>query len=148
MRNAIRQVLLLSFAAFLPASAFAQATPANAPAEVTFSSGSLVLHGFLYKPDGKGPFPAILWNHGSERRPGWLPDLSSFFTGHGYIFFIPHRRGQGRSPGEYVMDQLEMAAHTGGVSARSRELVEVMEVQLQDQAAALEYLKKVPEVDS
>ncbi|HXY25017.1 MAG TPA: dienelactone hydrolase family protein [Candidatus Acidoferrum sp.] len=148
MRSVLRQVLLLSFAVYLTASTLAQSAPATAPTEVTFSSGSLLLHGFLYKPDGKGPFSAVLWNHGSERRPGWLPELAPFFTGHGYIFFIPHRRGQGRSPGDYVMDQLEMAAHAGGASARSRELVEVMELQLQDQAAALEYLKKVPEVDS
>ena len=32
---------------------------------VTFPSGSLTLHGELYKPEGKGPFPAIVYNHGS-----------------------------------------------------------------------------------
>jgi len=134
-----------AFVALLPASALAQSAPA--PTEVNFSSGTLTLHGFLYKPEGKGPFPAILWNHGSERRPGWLPELAPFFTGHGYILFIPHRRGQGRSPGEYVMDQLERAAQSGGASARSRMLVELMEVQLQDQMAAVNYLKSVAEVD-
>jgi hypothetical protein len=50
------------------------------PVEVTFPSGNLVLHGFIYKPEGKGPFPAVLWNHGSERRPGWLPELAPFFS--------------------------------------------------------------------
>lgn len=141
----LASAIALAVLALLPVSSFAQSPPA--PTEVTFPSGNLTLHGFLYKPEGKGPFPAVLWNHGSEKRPGWLPELAPFFTSHGYILFIPHRRGQGRSPGEYVMDQLERAAQSGGASARSKMLVEVMELHLQDQIAALNYLKSVPDVD-
>ena len=40
---------------------------------VTFKSGSLTLVGYLFKPAGRGPFPAVLWNHGSERNPGGGP---------------------------------------------------------------------------
>lgn len=123
------------------------ARPQANPAEVTFPSGKLVLHGFIYKPEGKGPFPALLWNHGSERRPGWLPELAPIFLSHGYILFIPHRRGHGRSPGEYVMDQLARAGAAGGLHARDRRLVELMEEHLEDQIAALTYLKSLPEVD-
>jgi carboxymethylenebutenolidase len=129
---------------------FAAAAPAQsplAPVEVTFSSGSLVLHGFLYKPEGKGPFPAVLWSHGSERRPGWLPELAPLFLNQGYVFFIPHRRGHGRSPGEYVMDILDRGNQSGGSSPRSRKLVDLMEQHLQDQMAALAYLKGLSEVD-
>jgi dienelactone hydrolase len=117
------------------------------PVEVTFSSGNLVLHGFIYKPEGKGPFPAVLWNHGSERRPGWLPELAPLFLSKGYILFIPHRRGHGRSPGDYVMDLLDRANQSGGPQARSRKLVELMELHLEDQTAALSYLKGLPDVD-
>lgn len=136
--------LLISFL-ILPAAAPAQNSPV--PVEVTFSSGSLVLHGFLYKPEGQGPFPAVLWNHGSERRPGWLPELAPLFLSKGFVLFIPHRRGHGRSPGDYVMDLLERANQSGGSSARNRMLVELMEQHLQDQVAALAYLKGLPEVD-
>ena len=136
---------ILVLAVFLPALSFAQAPPT--PVEVTFPSGSLVLHGFLYKPEGKGPFPAVLWNHGSERRPGWLPELAPIFLNKGHIFFIPHRRGHGRSPGDYVMDLLDRANQSGGQQARNRKLVELMELHLEDQAAALDYLKGLPEVD-
>jgi carboxymethylenebutenolidase len=139
----IAGLLLLLF--FFPAAAPAQ-SPAT-PVEVTFSSGSLVLHGFFYKPEGQGPFPAVLWNHGSERRPGWLPELAPLFLSKGYVFFIPHRRGHGRSPGDYVMDLLERANQAGGSSARNRKLVELMEQHLEDQLAALSYLKGLPEVD-
>jgi carboxymethylenebutenolidase len=130
---------------FFPAATSAQSPPA--PVEVTFSSGSLVLHGFLYKPEGRGPFPAVLWNHGSERRPGWLPEVAPLFLNQGYVFFIPHRRGHGRSPGEYVMDILDRANQSGGSSTRSRKLVELMEQHLQDQVAALAYLKGLSVVD-
>jgi carboxymethylenebutenolidase len=144
-RALLRIARFLVLAVFLPAASLAQAPPA--PAEVTFPSGSLALHGFLYKPEGKGPFPAVLWNHGSERRPGWLPELAPIFLNKGYIFFIPHRRGQGRSPGDYVMDLLDRANQSGGPQARNRKLVELMELHLEDQTAALDYLKGLPEVD-
>ena len=139
----IAGLLLLLF--FFPVGEPAQSPPA--PVEVAFSSGGLVLHGFLYKPEGQGPFPAVLWNHGSERRPGWLPEVSPLFLSHGYVFFIPHRRGHGRSPGEYVMDLLDRANQSGGSSARNRKLVELMEQHLQDQMAALAYLKGLSAVD-
>ena len=46
---------------------------AAAPEEVTFASNGFELHGFIYRPEGQGPFPAVLYNHGSERRPGSKP---------------------------------------------------------------------------
>jgi cephalosporin-C deacetylase-like acetyl esterase len=70
------------------------------PEEVVFPSDGRELHGFLWKPRGPGPFRAIMWNHGSEKLPGSQPALASFYTAHSYVFFVPHRRGQGRSPGE------------------------------------------------
>src|SRR5215510_15450855 len=73
---------------------------AGEPEEVTFPSGKLVLHGFLYRPLRNGPFPAILYNHGSEEKPRTKPALGKFFSSKGYVFFVPHRRGQGRSPND------------------------------------------------
>ena len=36
---------------------------------VQFPSNGLTLHGWIYKPQGTGPFPAVIWNHGSEQEP-------------------------------------------------------------------------------
>jgi carboxymethylenebutenolidase len=121
-------------------------SPEAGAEEVSFPSGKLTLHGFLYRGAGDGPLPAILWNHGSERLPGRLPELGSFFSAKGYMFFVPHRRGQGRSANAapYVMDVLRGEA---GPAARSAKLVEMMEVHLQDQLAALAYLRSLPFVD-
>jgi carboxymethylenebutenolidase len=114
------------------------------PELITFRSGDLALKGFVWKPDGPGPFPAILWNHGSEKLPGTADTVAPYFVSRGYVFLVPHRRGQGRSPGAYIMDQLNAA--TSGAQ-RSRMLVALNEVHLQDQLAALVYLRSLSYVD-
>jgi dienelactone hydrolase len=134
-----RCTLLCLFVLLLTAGAACQVKPQ----EVTFPSGKLQLHGFLWKPDGPGPFPAILWNHGSEKLPGWRPELGAFYTAHNYVLFIPHRRGQGRSPGEYIEDLRAKAPP----SQRNRRLVDLQEEAVEDVVAALNYLKAQPFVD-
>jgi carboxymethylenebutenolidase len=114
------------------------------PELVGFKSGDLELKGFLWKPAGAGPFPAILWDHGSEKLPGTVESVASFFVARGYVFFVPHRRGQGRSPGRYIMDQLRTA---GSAAERSQMLVKLHEAQLADQLAALAHLKGLAFVD-
>src|SRR5947208_9334504 len=79
------------------------------PELIAFPSGDLALKGFVWKPEGPGPFPAIVWNHGSEKLPGTVGSIAPFFVSRGYTFLVPHRRGQGRSPGAYIMDQLNAA---------------------------------------
>ena len=104
------------------------------PELITFTSGDLALKGFIWKPEGPGPFPAIVWNHCSEKLPGIVDSVAPYFVGRGYIFLVPHRRGQGRSPGAYIMDQLNAATSP---EQRSHMLVALNEVHLQDQLAAL-----------
>jgi len=113
------------------------------PEEVVFPSGGRELHGFLWKPDGAGPFPAIVWNHGSEKLPGSQPILAGFYTAHSYVLFIPHRRGQGRSPGNYIQDLVADAPPR----ERARRMVELQEEAVDDVIAALNYLKAQPFVD-
>lgn len=139
LRVALSIVALTSLAAAGTAeSAVAQ------PELIGFRSAGLELRGFIWKPAGAGPSPAILWNHGSEKRPGTVDAVAPFFVSRGYVFFVPHRRGQGRSPGPYIMDQLKTA---GSPSDRSLMLVKLHEAQLGDQLAALTYLKSLPFVD-
>jgi dienelactone hydrolase len=131
----------------LPAMAFvALAATAGAaePQLVAFPSDGLELRGFIFKPEGNGPFPAVLYNHGSEKRPGTKPEIGEFFASRGYVVFVPHRRGQGRSPGSYIMDELA----TVDRGMRGQRLVELHERQLEDVVAALNYLKGVAYVDA
>ena len=61
--------------------------------------GSSPLRGWLYRPDGSGQRPAIIWNHASNDNPGEQRALVELFNGQGYVFFVPHRTGHGLSAG-------------------------------------------------
>lgn len=119
--------------------------------DVSFASGPLTLHGALYTPTGKGPFPAVLYNHGSGPNANRdMPELGKLFTSRGYVLFIPHRRGHGRSAsqGALITDILAEERKTRGVDAWSRLLVKLHETeQLDDQVAAHAWLKRQPGVD-
>src|SRR5262249_22106755 len=95
------------------------------------------------------PFPAILWNHGSEKMPGWQPELAAFYNARGFVFFIPHRRGHGRSAGEYIGDltQRFALAHPSDREANWREQVPLLEAANTDVEAAVTWLKAQPFVD-
>jgi dienelactone hydrolase len=115
---------------------------------VVFPSGELTLHGVLYKPQGAGPFPAVVYNHGSA--PGMLSRdafeaLGPAFARRGWVFFGPYRRGQGlsASAGPYIGDQIAAAERTGGISAGAAAMVRLLETDhLNDQLAALAWLRK------
>ncbi len=138
---------LILVASWQPAVATAQAPPARLSKErVTFKSGDLTLVGFLFKPDGSGPFPGLIWNHGSERDPGTMRQfdaVAAIFVPAGYVVFAPMRRGHGDSEGPYIMDQMRRAD-----GSRASLLVRAMEhEQLDDQLAGEAYLKRLPYVD-
>jgi carboxymethylenebutenolidase len=107
-----------------------------------------LMKGFLYVPTGKGPFPAVLWNHGSEALPGWQPELARFYNRQGFVFFIPHRRGQGQSPGSYIVDRVEaIASQMKDRADGERRFIALQEEAALDVEAALAALKRLPEVD-
>ena len=91
--------------------------------EVTFSSGKLILHGFIHKPEGNAPFPAILMNHGSEQFPKSGQGIVEPYVNQGYVVFFPHRRGQGcsSSQSDYIMDSITQEP----AATRDKKFVEV-----------------------
>jgi carboxymethylenebutenolidase len=123
------------------------------PEVVSFRSGELTLQGTLYKPEGKGPFPAVVYNHGSA--PGMLSKqafeaLGPVFASHGWVFFGPYRRGQGlsASAGPYIGDEITQAEKKGGTSAGAATMVRLLETDhLNDQLAALAWLRRQSFVD-
>jgi len=58
-------VVALVLAPLLPMPATGQ--PTAGPETVVVHDGSITLHALLWRPQGRGPFPAILCNHGSGR---------------------------------------------------------------------------------
>jgi dienelactone hydrolase len=115
---------------------------------VTFPSGNLTLHGAIYKPEGKGPFPVILFNHGSA--PGMynneaFESLGPLFASRGWVFFAPWRRGQGLSAnaGPYIGDEIAAAVKQGGMREGAATMVRLLETDhLNDQLSALAWLRQ------
>ena len=119
----------------------AEGDDAGPPATlVAFPSGSRTLHGYLYQPAGEGPFPAVVFNHGSNRDPSTMADQAAFYVPHGFVLFAPHRRGHGASgdAGEYIGD------HSGDHERVVRELAGD---QTSDVMAAVAYVRSLPHVD-
>ena len=120
--------------------------------KISFKNGRLDLQGILYKPIGKGPFPAVLYNHGSAKDSSLAAKtLGPVFTSRGWIFFMPDRRGQGASSsmGPYIMDEIDKARQSGGEEAAVEKLIRLQTHEhLSDQLAALKWLKRQPYVRS
>lgn len=119
--------------------------------KVTLRSGGLSLVAFLYKPDGDGPFPALIWNHGSEKRPDGgtqFDSVASIFVPAGYVVLAPVRRGHGGSEGHYIVNEIRQARFLEGSDRAARVAVRLLESgQLDDQLAGLDYVKRLPFVD-
>src|SRR5262245_23601274 len=111
--------------------------PAVGKQRVTFKSGELTLVGYLFRPAGAGPFPAVVWNHGSEQNPGGGPQfdsVASIFVPAGYVVFAPMRRGHSDSEGEYIVTARDREAARNGQPAGRRLMNRLLETsQLQDQ---------------
>lgn len=125
----------------------AGAQAATSPETVAFPSGDRTLHGLLYRPPGRGPFPALLYNHGGS--PGLINNaafdaIAPHFVEKGWVFFAPYRRGQGLSAdaGAFVGAEISAAEKRGGPTAGDATLVRLLAgEQLNDQLAALVWLE-------
>ncbi|MFL5815170.1 MAG: alpha/beta hydrolase family protein [Bdellovibrionia bacterium] len=142
------KIVLLLLVLTMSVSTHAGVSKVDPPRIVHFENGDLNLGGEMYVPSGKGPFPAVLYNHGSA--PGMLnseasKQLGPLFAARGWIFFMPYRRGQGLSSeaGPYIGDEIKKAAETGGERSAAAKMVQLLkEDHLNDQMAALKWLKE------
>lgn len=115
--------LLLSAAA--PAAAQAAGEPRAGPAGpeggpqreqlwlVPSPLKDVLMHAYLYRPPGDGPFPLAVINHGSDedraRRarvamPSF-PALAAWLVARGYAVLLPQRPGHGITGGRYLEGQ-------------------------------------------
>ena len=131
------------------------------PETVLIHSGSATLHAELYRPQGPGPFPAILLNHGSGRNPEDLKRLGPYehnaetlgpvFARHGYAFLYLFRRGVGpsRDQGTNAIDLMDRESAAHGQEARNALQMQLLENREMDDAlSALKFLRALPYVDS
>jgi dienelactone hydrolase len=115
----------------------------------------------LWRPQGRGPFPAILLNHGSGRSREELERLGPYernaeklgpvFARHYYVFLYLFRRGVGPSAdqGRNAVDLMnkEFAAH--GQEARNALQLQLLENRdMADALSGLKFLRALPYVDA
>src|SRR5215469_6159722 len=96
-------VTLLVSSVLCLVTAAAQSQSPGAYTELFYPSGGLRIQAYLYKPDGEGPFPVVIYNHGSragrERDSRPFEYIGTLLSRAGYAVLVPERRGYGRSEG-------------------------------------------------
>jgi carboxymethylenebutenolidase len=128
---------------------------------VEVHNGPVTLHGLIWRPQGKGPFPAVLLNHGSGRTREELERLGPYekqadvlgpvFARHGYVFLYLFRRGVGLSAdqGANAIDLMNQESAAHGQEARNALQMKLLENgDMTDALAGLEFLRALPEVDT
>jgi dipeptidyl aminopeptidase/acylaminoacyl peptidase len=130
----------LVLAAIVVASARVSADPAAKPTEVWLRGKAGKLQAWLWRPAGPGPFPALVYNHGSEKDPivGTESQVGPFFVGHGYAVLFPYRRGAGKSEGRYWREG------TDGVPDREGVTIAHLVEDNDDVVTAIEWLRAQP----
>lgn len=139
---------------------FLQVVPASSrastePQLVVVTNGRSALRALIWRPPGKGPFPAVMFNHGSYSTDDPIPlgeptRLGPVFVKHGYVFLFLFRQGielstgQGRADG----DEMARAFAAGGQAARNRVQLQLLEnEEIKEALSGIKWLRAQPEVD-
>jgi dienelactone hydrolase len=103
--------IFLVLSVFVLATAHAQERVVErAPTPFVEDGKSVSLEVVLYRPAGNGPFPLLVFNHGSTGRGNdrslftrtWTADgIAQLFNERGWLVAFPQRRGRGKSGGLY-----------------------------------------------
>jgi dienelactone hydrolase len=111
--------------------------------EVFYPSGPLRIQAYLYRPPGNGPFPLVIYNHGSranrERESWQFSYVGRVLLQSGYAVLVPERRGYGRSDGLTFSE--EIGQETGP------RFVGRLQAESDDVLAVLDFLTTLPFVD-
>src|SRR5206468_9474946 len=131
------------------------------PETVVLHYGPVTLYALLWRPQGRGRFPAILFNHGSGRTREELERLGPYewqanvlgpvFARYGYVFLYLFRRGVGLSAdqGANAVDLMNSEAAAHGQEARNALQLQMLENREMDDAlSALKFLRALPYVDT
>ncbi|TKC89428.1 hypothetical protein FAZ69_10840 [Trinickia terrae] len=104
------------------------------------ASGSVTLETTIFKPDGPGPFPMVVFNHGKiqgdprEQARSRPIAFAREFVRRGYVVVAPNREGFAGSGGTYQQEGCDVERN--GIA------------QADDVAAAIDYMSKQAYVDA
>jgi dienelactone hydrolase len=156
MRRTSRTALVaiaVFFTACAPTRGVGETGLTGSVVEYGRAPSGVVLRGVLYLPKGTGPFPAVLYAHGSA--PGFLNNeafeaIAPAFTRRGWAVFAPYRRGQGlsRDAGPHISDEVAAARSAGGLDHAQAALARLLATDhMDDQSQAFAWLWRQPFVD-
>jgi dipeptidyl aminopeptidase/acylaminoacyl peptidase len=110
------------------------------PSELFLAGKKGKLQAFLYRPAGPGPFPALVYNHGSEKEPfAAQGEMGPYLSQRGYVVLFPMRRGSGRSEGTWWRDIVQQ--HRLG---REQRTIDALSEENDDVVSAIEWLRAQP----
>ena len=143
-------IILLLLLAIAPARGQPVAEP-QSYTEVFYYSGPLRIQAYLYRPPGNGPFPLVIYNHGSrENREGESRPFSyvgGILLQNGYAVLVPERRGYGRSDGLTYTEEMRQSIGRRGLAIESPNFVGRLQAESDDVLSALDYIRTLPFVD-
>jgi dienelactone hydrolase len=109
-----------------------------------YPSGKLKIEAYVYKPEGPGPFPVVIYNHGSrteqDREEMPFVYVGYMLTASGYVVVVPERRGYGKSDGQTFGEAVG--------EDRGERFVRRVQEETDDVLAAAEFVKTLPYADS
>ncbi len=110
--------------------------------ELTYLSEGLKIKAYLYRPRGQGPFPAVIYSHGSRTRaelqePGRYKWLAYRLARQGYLVLVAERRGYGGSEGQGVIGGEGLNTVRWGLPG-----------EIKDVLAAVAFLAERPDTDA
>lgn len=115
------------------------------PFTVMYPSSGTSLRGYLLQPEGPGPFPAVLFEHGSSGLlPSHLPGVKAL-QGMGYAVFVALRRGHHGNAGP---NWLSLVTAPWGSQEMGKQLTEALSDETEDVVSALAWLQARPEIDA
>jgi len=141
-------------------SVVAEAPMPRGPEAVVVHNGPIALQALVFRPQGPGPFPAVLLNHGSGRAAadlerlgpceGNAEKLGPLFARHGYVLLHLFRRGVGPSgdQGASAVELMNRESAEHGEAARNTLQLQLLEGrEMADARAALAFLRGLPGVN-
>jgi dienelactone hydrolase len=137
----LRALAIVAFTGVAGTAGAQSTAPSPAHETLFYAHDNLRLEAYLYKPQGTGPFPLVVYNHGSvpagEERNEWpAPFIARLLVPAGYAVLVPERRGYGKSEGKPFSEDIGQDRGTRFVARMSAEAGDIN--------AAVDYVLGLP----
>ncbi|HKW02966.1 MAG TPA: alpha/beta fold hydrolase [Vicinamibacterales bacterium] len=132
--------LVLALVSLTPFIAARQPQPYTT---TSYPSSTLHIEAYVYRPTGAGPFPVVIYSHGSrkgyEREERPMVFVGNMLSSAGYLVVVPERRGYGKSDGRTFNEEV-------GTDVGAR-MIARLEAEADDVIAAIAYAGTIDGAD-